>query len=114
MKHLVVLGFLLVSSVGVLACAEDELPEVECTDVPKFADVKLLELCTGCHSSQLEGAARNGAPVGLDYDVYASAMEHAEHGVEEVNEGAMPPGGGELNEADKQDFFRWGLCGTPE
>lgn len=105
-----------------VACHSDEephgheLPEVDCEVVtpPQFADVALLDSCTGCHSSTLTDADRNGAPVDVNYDTYEDAVAGAEHGAEAVNAGIMPPGGGTLTEEDKQAFYAWALCGQPQ
>ena len=96
------------------ACGHD-LPDVDCNTAqpPSFSDVTLLSSCVGCHSSELSGSARNGAPSDIDFDTYASAMEHAEHGAGEVYEGAMPPSG--TVSADVKDaFYAWALCDTPQ
>jgi uncharacterized membrane protein len=105
---------------GAAACGGgDELPEVDCTmpAVPTFAQVTAFTTsCGNCHSSELVGAARNGAPTGIDYDTYDSAVRFAEKAAEEVNEGAMPPGGAAtaLTAMEKETLFRWALCETPQ
>ncbi|MGB1012506.1 MAG: hypothetical protein ACPG4T_00115 [Nannocystaceae bacterium] len=95
----------------------DEVPEVDCnanaSTIPTFAEVAALDNCTTCHASTLSGGDRSGAPVGVDYDSFADAMMNAEHGVIEVEAGRMPIGSS-LSEEDKQDFYLWALCGTPE
>lgn len=93
----------------------DELPEVDCnaSTIPTFAEVAAFDNCTTCHASTLSGGDRAGAPVGIDYDTFADAMSNAEHGVIEVDAGRMPIGSS-LSEGDKQDFYLWALCGTPE
>lgn len=103
----------------VAACGGEEhaLPEVDCNavTVPTYAQLTILESCTACHSSALQDGARLGAPVGVDYDTYDLAVEHGEHGVGEVYAGKMPPPGiGNVTEQDKQDFYAWALCGTPQ
>jgi hypothetical protein len=94
----------------------DNLPEVDCDGVvPTYEQLTLLEVCVLCHASTIEGISRNGAPVGVDYDTYAVAVEHAEHAVDEVYGGRMPqPGIGEVTPQEKQDFYTWALCGTPQ
>ncbi len=91
-----------------------ELPEVDCdASTPQsYSELEIVSACTGCHSSQLTGAARQSAPAGVDYDTYDAAKANAEHGAEAVNGGSMPPGGGVSEEA-KQEFYIWALCGTP-
>lgn len=92
-------------------------PSVDCTTVtvPTFAEVSIWPKCTSCHASTLSGGDRAGAPPGIDYDVYASAKQYAELGMEEVEEGAMPlPGAPTATEEEKQSFYTWVQCGTPE
>lgn len=90
-------------------------PDVDCNtaQVQSFNDLTIWGSCVGCHSSQRTGSARNGAPSGVDFDTYASAMENAEHAAGEVYEGEMPPSGS--LPADVTDpFYAWALCGTPQ
>ena len=97
---------------------ESELPDAGCegADVPAFADVAAFEKCTGCHSSDLSGTERMGAPAGFNWDEYDAAMEHAEHIAHEVFEGEMPPpdSGMTLTNAEEQELYLWALCGAPE
>jgi hypothetical protein len=105
-----------------VACGGDDggdgdgatLPTVDCTPpVPTFAEVGAFRTnCTMCHSVQLPNDARSGAPVGMDYDVYASAAAVAEDTARTVFQMTMPPSGG-LFPADKEVLYRWSLCGAP-
>ncbi len=92
-----------------------ELPEVDCaaSNVPAFGELAAISSCTSCHSSELSGGDRAGAPVGVDYDTYENAKANAEQGAVEVNAGRMPIGSS-LGESDKEDFYLWALCGTPQ
>lgn len=92
-------------------------PSVDCstTTVPTFSEVTIWPKCTSCHASTLTGGERAGAPPGIDYDVYASAKQYAELGMEEVEEGAMPlPGAPTATDEEKASFYAWVQCGTPE
>jgi hypothetical protein len=98
---------------------EEHLPMVDCEDgedIPGFADVAAFEKCAGCHSSDLSGAERNGAPSDDNWDDYEQAMEHAEEIAHEVYEGEMPPEGSgvTLTADEKSELYRWALCGAPE
>jgi hypothetical protein len=97
---------------------EPDGPEVDCDgeDVPAFADVAAFDECTDCHSSDLSGSERMGAPVGFDWDEYDTAKEHAEHIAHVVFEGDMPPPGSgiTLTNAEEQELYLWALCGAPE
>lgn len=106
-------GLLLLGACG----GEHSLPEVDCdaVTVPTYSELTIIGACTMCHASTLEGGNRNAAPPGIDYDTYQLAMESAEHGAEEVYEGSMPPPGiGNVTEQEKQDYYAWALCGTPQ
>jgi uncharacterized membrane protein len=94
-----------------------ELPEVDCSgDVPTFDEVTAFSaVCTDCHSTSLSGDDRNGAPARVNWDDYESARANAEDGAEAVFDGEMPPAGaGELTSVQKEELYRWALCGTPE
>lgn len=97
---------------------EDELPAVDCGQaIPGFSEVTAFSaVCTECHNSAFIGDDRSDAPVGIDFDAYATATEHAELGAHEVYEGAMPPSdsGLTLTEDQKNTLYLWALCGTPQ
>jgi hypothetical protein len=97
---------------------EDELPEVDCDadPIPTYEEVAAFEKCTTCHSSELTGTERNGAPADDNWDDYEEAAEHAEEIAHEVFEGEMPPAdsGMTLTAAEEQDLYLWALCGAPE
>jgi uncharacterized membrane protein len=100
---------------------DEELPPViDCgtvQPVPKFADVQAFQnVCTTCHSTTKTGGARNGAPIDINFDQFASASSHAEQAAIEVNVGAMPPSlsGLSLTEAQKDTLFSWAMCGAPQ
>jgi hypothetical protein len=66
----------------------------------------LLETnCTACHASTLSGAARGGAPVGIDYDTYELAVANAASGNASIQAGTMPPGG--LSPGNRALFAQW-------
>lgn len=110
-------------SLATVSCADDgggaeagELPEVDCAaaPVPKFSEMSAVwAKCTSCHSSTLTGPARSGAPVGYDYDVYASAKAEATEAAAEVFAGTMPIGT-TMTDAEKDQLYRRAQCGTPE
>lgn len=107
------LGSLLVPACG--GADGDDGPNVDCgtASVPKFSEVTAFAKCTSCHSSTKTGAARAGAPAGIDYDIYASARANAQKGMDEVFAGDMPPGGG-MSEAEKTQIYNWASCDTPQ
>lgn len=97
---------------------ELELPDVDCDgeEIPTFAEVEAFEKCTTCHSSELSGTDRGGAPADDNWDEYEEAMEHAEEIAHEVFEGEMPPedSGITLTAAEEDQLYLWALCGAPE
>lgn len=119
MKKLVSALFILgsLASFGCSGGGED-LPEVDCetVTVPTYSQVTALDKCTTCHSSTLTTPVdRNNAEEGYNFDTYEGAVEHATAMVDEVYHGSMPPAGEpDLTEAEKDQLYAWGLCGTPE
>jgi cytochrome c5 len=108
-------------ALGSLACGGDEEAapsDVDCDGtVPTFAQVTAFQrVCTNCHDSSLDGAERNGAPEGYDFDVYERAEDEAEEIAEHVEDGSMPPSssGLTLTANEESALMRWALCGTPE
>jgi hypothetical protein len=92
-------------------------PTVDCSkDTPAaFSTITAFDTCTTCHSSTLTGAARSGAPSGLDFDTFAVAKANASEAVSELEEGGMPPSGSpKPSAAEKQALYVWAECGTPE
>jgi hypothetical protein len=59
-----------------------------------------VPICLQCHSSTLSGAARNAAPVGVDFNTFAKATSPGPLGPNNVRanvriqQGTMPPTGG--------------------
>jgi uncharacterized membrane protein len=103
------------------ACGSDgeDVPDVDCDagTIPTYSEIKTTSFakCTTCHSSSLKGAARQDAPDSVNFDSYAAAKAEAKQATIEVNAGAMPIAGQpKLTEDEKQDLYKWGLCGTPE
>ncbi len=86
-----------------------------------------------CHSADARGAARDGAPAGLDFDVVPQDMtlpqiskimdgaavvqDELENMWSLIDSGEMPPappaGSGELSAADKEVVRNWLACGAP-
>lgn len=94
---------------------DDEGANVDCgtADVKKFSEITTWSKCTACHSTTITGAARMPGTEGINFDDYASAMTHAQKAMDEVAEGAMPPGGG-LSDAEKDQIINWASCDTPQ
>jgi uncharacterized membrane protein len=105
-------------SLLVVSCKdEEELPEVDCSgDVPVYADVAAFDKCTMCHSSELSGADRRSSPATINFDTFEGAEMQATLAAQEVKEGAMPPSGSgiTLTADEKDELYRWALCGAME
>lgn len=69
----------------------------------------VLDYCTACHGSALEGDARQGATEGIDLDTPDDVLAHAERVIARVEENTMPPGGGPRAEEVRR-FLDWVEC----
>jgi mono/diheme cytochrome c family protein len=96
------------------ACTGSDLPQTDCSGtIPTYSQVSLINTCVGCHSSQLTGGARAGAPASVNYDTYAAAVDNATNGAAAVDSGRMPIGAAPSAQ-QRDDFIQWALCGTPQ
>jgi uncharacterized membrane protein len=86
--------------------------------VPTYTDLAegVLAKCASCHSSTLSGTARHNAPANVNYDTFSGAAAAAEIGMQEVSRGEMPPpaSGISVTDAEKEWFYTWASCGTPD
>ena len=116
------------------------VPTIDCTKTPpkSFSQLTILTKCNNCHAStrtnvgtadnQPDGS-RHGATAGFDYDSYDNTKANkiaAQDDVAGVGLHLMPPsddprwhvdGGGKpptITEQEKQDFYAWVQCGTPQ
>jgi uncharacterized membrane protein len=84
--------------------------------VPTFEDLQrgILQICHRCHSAQVSGAARNGAPDGVNFDTYEEFKVFADTASFLVEKRVMPfPDGGGPTEAQRRELYAWAACGTP-
>jgi hypothetical protein len=72
----------------------------------------LLTWCTACHSAQVHGDARRGAPAGVDFDTLAGARQHAARIAARVEAGTMPPASA-VGAAEAAALLTWLRCGAP-
>jgi mono/diheme cytochrome c family protein len=74
--------------------------------------------CLACHSSTRTGAQRNGAPAGLNWDVYGTVVANFERIVARaVVENSMPPNFSalpKLNQQQKDALIAWQAAGFAE
>lgn len=105
--------------IALLGCASNgELPADPATDAcataPDYAeaDAFLTTWCTACHGTMVVGAARHGAPVGLNLDSADGVSTWAASAAGAVGDGRMPPAGGPT-EAERASFVAWVGCDLP-
>jgi len=94
-------------------------PQGSTLTAQNFGNAFMDQYCTRCHSSTLTGAARQDAPVGMDFDtldgVHANAQaidEEAGSGPKRTNT-AMPPNGTSPTTEERQKLSEWLACGAP-
>ena len=75
--------------------------------------------CTRCHSSELTGAARRGAPSFHDFDTVIGIRPIADHielttagGPDAMNR-SMPPDGARPTDEERRLLGEWLACGAP-
>jgi uncharacterized membrane protein len=69
--------------------------------------------CIGCHAVDKQGASRNGAPVGINFDTYQAAKSSGTRANQLIQAGTMPIGG-QLSSEDKSLFQQWANQNFPE
>lgn len=97
-----------------------ECPDAQTLDWENFGETFVTDYCTSCHSTSLTGAARNGAPTGIDYDsatavrANAEGMDtHAAAGPDSVNQ-LMPPAGSPQPTLEERELLgEWLACNAP-
>jgi len=75
--------------------------------------------CTRCHSSELSGSERHGAPAGYDWDdieavrAYADLIDKmAAAGPDAINT-TMPPSSPRPTQTEREELGEWLECGAP-
>jgi uncharacterized membrane protein len=84
--------------------------------VPTFEDLQMgiLPICLGCHSARVTGAARHGAPDGLNFDTYEEFESVADTASYLVSQHEMPaPSGDGPTDSERNQLYAWAACGTP-
>ncbi len=89
----------------------------DCSTTPtweSFGQGFLRTWCTPCHSSGLPEGARQGAPLGVDFDTYASTLAFAGRLVPVAGSAgsSMPPAGGPSAE-ERARLLEWVRCDLP-
>lgn len=106
----------LLAAVG---CGDDETVD-PCVDAPTFTnDVQPIAAakCVTCHSDELSGPARNGAPPHLDFGSYDQIEPDRFAFADAITSGRMPPPGepGTLpvSREERALVDAWRRCGFP-
>jgi uncharacterized membrane protein len=109
-------GVLAVAVSGCEGYDDGKGPQIDCATatVPNYADVTMFEVCENCHASSLSGAQRQDAPGDVNFDTYDAAKASAEESLYEVYNGDMPINGYTVTDEQKQAFYAWAQCGTPQ
>jgi cytochrome c5 len=75
--------------------------------------------CTRCHSEDLTGSARHGAPIGFNWDDIDAVRENAER-IDKMAAGGpvvvntiMPPNDPRPSDEERQALGEWLVCGAP-
>lgn len=98
----------------VFAHANDPYNNIETTYTNDILPLIFQGNCLGCHAGILEsGAARNFAPVNVNFDTYTDAVNNSQRANQRVQAGTMPPSGA-LFPSDMALFNQWLNSGTPE
>jgi uncharacterized membrane protein len=99
---------------------ESECPQISTLTYNTFGKQFMERYCTRCHSSELTGSARQGAPTFHDFDTLFGIKAVSNHidettaaGPASVNEG-MPIGGPAPTEMERYQLGTWIACGMPE
>jgi hypothetical protein len=106
-----------VALLALAGCAGDaaEPPApIPCDEVgwSDYTEPLLTTWCTPCHSSTVPEENRRGAPVGVDFDTWAGAVQWADRiAVRAGPGGTMPPAGG-LTDDQRAGLARWVECGA--
>ena len=115
-----IIGSRSIALLGLLALACGKGPPADfCSDAPTFTNqirpTIVEEKCIQCHSAALEGTARNGAPVDLDFDTYESTEPYLAQFADAISSGREPPMGLDpplITTAEERDLVsRWRTCG---
>jgi hypothetical protein len=78
-----------------IAVTAQQGPAAQTTYTDVMRDI-FVPFCLQCHSSTLSGAARNAAPVGVDFNTFANATfnDNEVRANVRIQAGTMPPTGG--------------------
>ncbi len=105
---------------GAIACGENGTQN-RCDAAPSLAgDIHpniIVTHCSGCHDSQRVGAARRGAPAGLDFESLPLDLSQRTAVADAITSGRQPPpSSGEPSVSDeaRARVTLWRDCGFPD
>ncbi len=114
MRRLLVLVCLFVG------CGGAEAPD-PCLDAPTYTNqiVPIVQdHCLACHDEGLQGVARNGAPMNVNFNDYASIEPNISRFADNITSGRMPPPEAEnvppINSDQRRTVDAWRRCGYPQ
>lgn len=94
-------------------------PEGSTLTWDSFADQFFQSYCRRCHSTELTGSARNGAPSDHNFDSAELVREELDHTDEQAAAGPdavntlMPIGAPTPTEEERKKLGEWLACGAP-
>lgn len=99
---------------------EAQCPSSDPPTYETFGRTFMSSYCVRCHSSELTGDARQGAPVDHDFDTLEGVLplarvidQYAGAGPAGENE-AMPPDGAQPTAAERMALAEWLACEVPD
>ena len=109
----------LLLSLALVACGASEPPPNKCEIPPSYEKDLRPELveakCIQCHSENLSGLARGGAPEELNFDRYDLLESVRREFVDAITSGREPPRSAgvelEVNEEERALVVLWQSCG---
>jgi uncharacterized membrane protein len=127
-RHLLVLVSIAFPSM-LAACGGDDhglgpLTETECPDdstltYENFGEPFMAAYCLGCHSVDVQGDDREGAPSDHNFDTQFEIQAFAEHIDQMAGSGPavtntiMPPGNPKPSMGERVELAQWLACGAP-
>lgn len=124
------LAVALTTGLGAAACSDPDEPAVPLSSsssgstcppastltYDNFGRTFFASYCTRCHASDKANAARDGAPIAYDWDVYELIAQHASEidamaagGPRQINR-TMPPGDPRPSDAERRELGQWLAC----
>jgi hypothetical protein len=119
------LPFALVLSLALAGCGGDGEPtptgatcttEATALTYEDFGAPFMAAYCTRCHSSELHGEDRNGAPIFHDFDTLEGILNVSDHVDEQAGIGPdaenrfMPPDGAAPSDDERRQLAEWVVC----